>query len=104
MLSPLLILISILIKIYMGGEIFFLQERPGKFGKILKIIKFRTMRSNNKEALEDHLRITKLGMFLRKSSLDELPELINIIKGEMSFIGPRPLLIEYQIYILKNKI
>lgn len=95
MLSPLLLFIGILIKINMGGKIFFLQKRPGKFGKIFTIVKFRTMKNKDKELLEDHLRITKLGSFLRKSSLDELPELINIIMGDMSFIGPRPLLIEY---------
>ena len=95
LLSPLIITISLLIKLNMGGDIFFIQKRPGQFGKIFKIIKFRTMKNKENAEAEDHLRITKLGDFLRKTSLDELPELINIIKGEMSFVGPRPLLIEY---------
>ena len=94
-LSPLLLAISLSIKLNMGGNIFFYQKRPGKSGKIFTIIKFRTMKNKSREVTEDYLRITKLGDFLRKTSLDELPELINIIKGDMSFIGPRPLLIEY---------
>ena len=97
-LSPLFLLISILIFIYMDRPIFFVQNRPGLNGKIFKIIKFRTMSIKNKfhkETISESERVSKLGAILRKSSLDELPELINILKGEMSFIGPRPLLEKY---------
>ena len=82
----------------MGTPIIFTQRRPGKDGKIFNIIKFRTM-LNDKDAngnyLPDEQRLTQLGIWLRNSSLDELPELINVLKGEMSIVGPRPLLIEY---------
>ncbi len=97
-LSPLFLLISIVIVLKMGRPIFYIQKRPGLNGKIFKIIKFRTMSSpKNKSGdyLSEKKRISKLGAFLRRTSLDELPELINILKGEMSFIGPRPLLVEY---------
>ena len=82
----------------MGWPIFFIQTRPGYKGKLFNLIKFRTMKKDNPKSLEplpERLRISKLGKFLRETSLDELPELINIVKGEMSFIGPRPLLKEY---------
>ena len=97
-LSPLFLLISILIIITMDRPIFFVQKRPGLNGKIFKLIKFRTMsipKNTNKGYLSEKERISKLGAILRMTSLDELPELINILKGEMSFIGPRPLLEEY---------
>ena len=97
-LSPLFLLISILIFIKMDRPIFFLQKRPGLNGKIFKIIKFRTMSITdniNNEYRSEKERVSKLGDILRKTSLDEIPELINILKGEMSFIGPRPLLVEY---------
>ena len=98
-LSPLLLLISSLILIFEGHPIFFLQTRPGFKSKLFTIIKFRTMKiikySNSNKFISDEHRLTSLGKFLRKTSLDELPELINILKGEMSFIGPRPLLTEY---------
>ena len=98
LLSPLFILIIFFLLVNEGPPIFFVQQRPGLLGKPFKLYKFRTM--NNKKdikgnLLPDSMRISKLGNFLRNSSLDELPELINIIKGEMSFIGPRPLLMEY---------
>ena len=97
-LFPLFILIIILLLINQGLPIFFVQKRPGLFGKPFKLYKFRTM-NNIKDIkgdlLPDDKRISKFGAFLRNTSLDELPELINIIKGEMSFIGPRPLLMEY---------
>lgn len=97
-LSPLIGLISLLIAASRTGPVFFLQRRPGKDGKIFTIYKFRTMiESTEKDGAElsDFERLTKLGKFLRAASLDELPQLINVIKGEMSFIGPRPLLCEY---------
>lgn len=97
-LSPVLVVIAILISLTMGRPIFFVQKRPGKDEIIFNLYKFRTM-SNKKDhtgqLLPDEKRLTRIGSFLRKTSLDELPELINIVKGEMSFVGPRPLLIEY---------
>ena len=99
LLCPLFIGLSILLLIFQGYPIFYLQKRPGLKSKIFTIIKFRTMhnldKNLDKKPLEDKYRLTFLGKFLRKTSLDELPELINILKGEMSFIGPRPLLTEY---------
>ena len=96
-LSPVFVIIAIAIKIDSKGPIFFLQERLGKNGKIFKIIKFRTMVVNAehigdglKVKSENDNRITKIGKFLRKTSLDELPQLINVVKGDMSLVGPRP--------------
>ena len=97
-LSPVLFLIAILICIKLGRPIIFLQIRPGLLGKPFEIYKFRTMTSecdSTGELLPDTDRMTSLGTFLRNSSLDELPELFNVIKGEMSLVGPRPLLNEY---------
>ena len=97
-LSPLIIIIAILIKIKLGSPIFFIQRRPGLKEKIFPLIKFRTM--NNKKdqhgnLLDDDKRLTAFGKWLRETSIDEIPTLINIIKGDMSFVGPRPLLKEY---------
>ena len=81
-----------------GAGAFFLQERPGKDGKIFKIIKFKTMtdeRDADGKLLPDEKRITKIGQFIRSSSIDELPQLINVLKGDMALIGPRPLLVQY---------
>ncbi|MCQ2076878.1 MAG: sugar transferase [Bacteroidaceae bacterium] len=81
-----------------GAGAFFLQERPGKDEKIFKVIKFKTMtdeRDENGELLPDAKRLTKVGRFVRSTSIDELPQLINVLKGDMSFIGPRPLLVQY---------
>ena len=100
-LSPILLLLTIIGAIVMGGNPFFTQDRPGKDEKIFKLIKFRTMtNTKNKEGdlLPDADRLTKYGLFLRNTSLDEIPEVINILKGDMSIIGPRPLLIEYLPY------
>ena len=98
LLLPLLAVLGILIKVKLGSPIIFVQERPGKNCKIFKMFKFRSMtdeKCENGELLADHHRLTKFGMWLRRSSLDELPELFNIFKGEMSFVGPRPLLVRY---------
>lgn len=97
-LSPLMLIIYLLVILNLGSPVFFLQERVGKDNKVFKIIKFRTMKdAKDKEGndLPDYKRVTKLGSFLRATSLDELPELINVIKGEMSLVGPRPLLTQY---------
>ena len=97
-LSPLMLVIFVLILINLGGPAFFVQERVGKDNKVFKMIKFRTMKdSRDKDGnlLSDNERVTKFGSFLRSFSLDELPELINIIKGDMSLVGPRALLVQY---------
>ena len=97
-ISPLFLITSFLILISMGWPIFFIQKRPGFKGKFFNLIKFRTMNEEDPKSLKtlpERLRISRLGRILRETSLDEIPELINILKGEMSFIGPRPLLIEY---------
>ncbi len=100
-LSPLLIFLIICGAINMKGNPFFVQRRPGKNGKIFKLIKFRTMTAEKDEAgnfLPDDKRLTRYGRILRSSSLDELPELFNIFIGQMSVVGPRPLLVEYLDY------
>lgn len=96
--SPLYVIISILILVKMGRPILFRQKRPGLQGKIFGIYKFRTMTNKtdeNGELLPDAQRLIGVGRFVRSTSLDELPQLFNVLKGEMSFVGPRPLLIEY---------
>ena len=97
-LSPVFLVVSVLVYSKLGSPIFFTQERAGRNGKTFKMIKFRTMLdSTNKfgELLDDEERLTPFGKKLRSTSLDELPELINVLKGDMSLVGPRPLLVEY---------
>ncbi len=96
--SWLYIIVAILVKVKLGSPVLFKQERPGKDEKIFKLYKFRTMtdaRDEEGNLLPDEIRLTKFGKFLRSTSLDELPEAFNILKGDMSVVGPRPLLVEY---------
>lgn len=100
-LSPVMLITALLVRIKLGSPVLFFQERPGLNEKIFKIYKFRTMtdkRDENGELLPDSERLTKFGKILRSTSLDELPELINIFKGDMAIVGPRPLLTQYLPY------
>ncbi len=100
-LSPILLVTAILVRTKLGSPVLFTQDRPGKDEKIFKLYKFRSMtnqRDENGNLLPDDVRLTKFGRALRSTSLDELPELLNIIKGDMAVIGPRPLLVEYLPY------
>ena len=97
-LSPVLLITAILVRIKLGSPVFFTQDRPGKDGKIFKLYKFRTMtdkKDNNGNLLPDKDRMTGFGKTLRNTSLDELPELFNMLKGDMAVVGPRPLLVKY---------
>ena len=97
-LSPLFLLITLLLTIANSGRPFFTQTRPGKNARLFKVIKFKTMNDKRDKAgnlLPDAQRLTPVGKFIRKTSLDEIPQLINVLKGDMSLIGPRPLLMEY---------
>lgn len=107
-LSPLFLLVTILLIIANKGKAFFLQSRPGKNEKIFRVIKFKTMNDamdKHGNLLPDEKRLTGLGQFVRKTSLDEIPQLLNVIMGDMSLIGPRPLLVEYlPLYSNQQKI
>jgi undecaprenyl phosphate N,N'-diacetylbacillosamine 1-phosphate transferase len=97
-LLPVFLVVTLLLAIANNGKPFFLQPRPGKHGRIFKVIKYKTMndkRDAKGELLSDAERLTPIGAFVRKTSLDEVPQLLNVIKGDMSLIGPRPLLVEY---------
>jgi len=101
LLSPIMLLVAILVKIKLGGPVIFKQARPGKNEKIFYMYKFRSMsneKDENGKLLPDEKRLTSFGKKLRASSLDELPELFNILKGDMSIVGPRPLLVRYLPY------
>jgi len=107
LLSPVFLIVAILVRVKLGSPIIFKQKRPGLNEKIFTLYKFRTMtdkRDKDGELLPDSVRLTKFGKFLRSTSLDELPELVNILKGDMSIVGPRPLLIQYlPLYNEKQK-
>lgn len=97
-LSPIFLIVALLVRTKLGSPVIFKQKRPGLNEKVFTMYKFRTMtdaRDDNGELLDDSVRLTKFGRFLRATSLDELPELFNILKGDMSIIGPRPLLVQY---------
>ena len=97
-LGPIIAVVAVLVRIKLGSPVFFRQQRPGRFGQPFEMIKFRTMRDAVDalgQPLPDAQRLTRFGRALRATSLDELPEIINILRGEMSFVGPRPLLMQY---------
>lgn len=105
-LSPVILIVAILVKIKLGSPVLFKQERPGKNEKIFRMYKFRTMTDEKDEdgnLLPDDIRLTKFGKILRSTSLDELPELFNILKGDMSIVGPRPLLVNYLPYYTERE-
>lgn len=105
-LSPVLLVLCILVRVKLGSPVLFTQERPGKNEKIFKLYKFRSMtdeRDEKGELLPDEVRLTRFGKLLRSTSLDELPELLNILKGDMSLIGPRPLLVRYLPYYTEEE-
>lgn len=107
MTAPFLFLTMGLVAVSNKGKVWFIQPRPGQNERIFRVIKFRTMtddRDDKGNLLPDHKRLTPVGRFVRKTSLDELPQLINVLRGDMSFVGPRPLLIEYlPLYSIEQK-
>lgn len=106
-LSPVMLITAILVRIKLGTPVLFTQDRPGKDGKIFKLMKFRSMtdaKDSDGNLLSDDERLTKFGRMLRSTSLDELPELINILRGDMAVVGPRPLLVEYLPYYTEEEI
>jgi undecaprenyl phosphate N,N'-diacetylbacillosamine 1-phosphate transferase len=105
-LSPLFLLLAVLIRVKLGHPVIFRQDRPGKDEKVFTLLKFRTMtdeRDSTGNLLPDSVRLTAFGRMLRATSLDELPELVNILKGEMSLVGPRPLLVRYLPYYTEEE-
>ena len=105
-LSPVLLVVAVLVRVKLGSPVIFRQERPGKDEKIFRLYKFRSMtdaRDENGELLPDEVRLTKFGRLLRSTSLDELPELWNILKGDMSIVGPRPLAVVYLPYYTEEE-
>ena len=105
-LSRVYLIVAILVRLKLGSPVIFTQERPGKNEKIFKMYKFRTMTNETDEKgnlLSDEIRLTKFGKLLRSTSLDELPELFNILKGDMSIVGPRPLLVSYLPFYTKEE-
>lgn len=105
-LSPVLLIVAALVRVKLGSPVIFCQERPGKDERIFKMYKFRTMtdaRDEEGRLLPDEARLTKFGRMLRSTSLDELPELWNILKGDMSIVGPRPLVVEYLPYYTEEE-
>lgn len=105
-LSPVLLITALLVRVKLGSPVIFCQPRPGKDEKIFNLYKFRSMtdaRDENGQLLPDEIRLTKFGKLLRSTSLDELPELWNIFKGDMSIVGPRPLLVEYLPYYTEEE-
>lgn len=106
LLSPVMLVVAVLVRCHLGAPVIFCQERPGKDEEIFKLYKFRSMTDACDaygEPLPDELRLTRFGRFLRSTSLDELPELWNIFKGDMSIVGPRPLLVEYLPYYTEEE-
>ena len=105
-LSPILAVLAVLVRVKLGSPVLFHQERPGRHEKIFKLYKFRSM-TDEKDAdgnlLPDEVRLTRFGKLLRSTSLDELPEVVNILKGDMSLIGPRPLLVRYLPYYTEEE-
>jgi len=96
--SPIFLIVSVLLALFQNGKVFFTQKRPGLNDKIFLLVKFKTMRDDKDDKgdlLPDDERLTWIGKMVRKTSLDEIPQLLNILKGDMSFVGPRPLLVEY---------
>ena len=105
-LSPVMLIVAVLVRCKLGSPVIFHQQRPGYHEKVFKLCKFRTMtdaRDENGELLSDEIRLTRFGKLLRSTSLDELPELWNILKGDMSLIGPRPLLVRYLPYYTEEE-